>query len=242
MDIKFRYLPNSPPPFEIDRKARAARWAAAKADYLAGGSAAEVCELHGLKLSTFRYHAKQGGWRRADQPAPFIAPDPEPEPAPAEQDQPLVIPDAPPGASRDAPPLTAARMADKAWSMLQAAVAAGRLIQARGWMRLYKDLQPFVREEADAARRARLNREAAEQHARPAGETRETQLDCFSGDNAERPVSSSAVEARKPLSIKALTAAITHAADHARALERETMRLSLDCFSGDAPDQTGQGP
>ncbi|MFN3816215.1 hypothetical protein [Brevundimonas sp.] len=64
----------------------------------------------------------------------------------------------PPGA----PPLTAAMMVDKAWSHLQAAVAAGRLIEARGWMRLYKDLKPYARHEEIEAREARLEREAAE--------------------------------------------------------------------------------
>ncbi|WP_262423223.1 hypothetical protein, partial [Brevundimonas denitrificans] len=63
-----RYLPDSPPVFDTS-KARA-RWAAAKADYLAGGGAPEVCERHGLSLRTFRWRASKEGWRRADQPAP----------------------------------------------------------------------------------------------------------------------------------------------------------------------------
>ena len=132
--MQTHHLPDSPPVFDAD-KVRAL-WAAAKADYLAGGSGPEVCERYGLILRTFRDRAAKEGWRRADQPAP--------EPAPAAQDQPLVIPDAPSGAIRDGteqpPPLTASEMVDKAWSMLQAAVAAGQLIQARGWLRLYKEL------------------------------------------------------------------------------------------------------
>ncbi|MFN3816626.1 hypothetical protein, partial [Brevundimonas sp.] len=107
MDIKFRYLPDSPPVFDT-AKARA-RWAAAKADYLAGGSGPEVCERHGLSLRTFRWRASNEGWRRADQPAPFIAADPpQPSPAPAAQDQTLVIPEAPQALSGT--PLTAAQM------------------------------------------------------------------------------------------------------------------------------------
>jgi hypothetical protein len=156
MEIKFRYLPDGPPVFDTE-KARA-RWAAARADYLAGGGAPEVCERHGLSLRTFRYRASKEGWRRADQPAPFTAPDTL-EPAPAAQavqNDPLVIPDAPTGAIRDAteapaPPLTASEMVDKAWAMLQAAMAAGRLIEARGWLRLYKELKlhvPFAEMEA----------------------------------------------------------------------------------------------
>ena len=73
------------------------------------------------------------------------------------------------------PPLTAAQMADKAWAMLSAAVAAGRLSEARGWMRLYKELKPFAREEADAERRARMDREAEQ-----AREAVALPLHCFS--------------------------------------------------------------
>ncbi|GAA0645964.1 hypothetical protein [Brevundimonas lenta] len=44
-------------------------WAAAKADYLAGLSGAEVCAKHGLGLSSLRRHAASEGWRRLDQTA-----------------------------------------------------------------------------------------------------------------------------------------------------------------------------
>ena len=103
--------------------------------------------------------AGEQGWRRT---AP--APPPEPDPTPAGHGQPLVIPEAPQAPSGTPQPsgLTAAQMADKAWAMLSAAVAAGRLIEARGWMRLYKELKPFAREEAEAERCARMDREAAD--------------------------------------------------------------------------------
>ena len=146
--MQTHHLPDSPPVFDAD-KVRAL-WAAAKADYLAGGSGPEVCERYGLILRTFRDRASKEGWRRADQPAP----------APAAQNAPLVIPDAPSGAIRDGteqpPPLTASEMVDKAWSHVQAAVAAGQLIQARGWLRLYKELKlhvPFDEIEAREAGR-----------------------------------------------------------------------------------------
>ena len=73
-------------------------------------------------------------------------------------------------------------MADKAWAMLSAAVAAGRLIEARGWMRLYKELKPFAREEADAERRARLDRVA--EHPR---EAVALPLHCFSHPECNAP-------------------------------------------------------
>ena len=166
--MSIRYLPDSPPVFDT-AKARA-RWAAAKADYLAGGGAPEVCERHGLSLRTFRWRARKEGWRRADQPAPVLAPDPGPPPSPAPpaQDEPLVIPEAPEAPSGT--PLTTSQMVDKCWSYVQAAVAAGQLIQARGWLRLYKELKPFARFEEIAAREARMEQAAAEHSAVEAAE------------------------------------------------------------------------
>ncbi|MFN4296821.1 MAG: hypothetical protein ACK4FB_08255 [Brevundimonas sp.] len=178
MDIKFRYLPDSPPAFDA-AKARAC-WAAARADYLAGGSAPEVCERHGLSLRTFRHRAKIEGWRRADQPAPSLAPDP----ASASQDEPLVIPDAPTGAIRDQP-LTTLEMVDKCWAMLQAAVAAGQLIQARGWLRLYRELKPLVPYAEIEARDAQQAREAA--HSASGVEDIARPLHCFSAPEAHTP-------------------------------------------------------
>ncbi|MEH6678736.1 hypothetical protein [Phenylobacterium sp.] len=229
MDIRFRYLPDSPPVFNTDRKVRAARWAAARADYLAGASAAEVCERHGLKLSTFRLHAKQGGWRRADQAAPFLGPD-TPDPAPPaqpSQNEPLVIPDAPSGASRDAtdaptPPLTAAQMAAKAWTHVQAAIAAGRQIEARGWLRIHKELQPHVRAEEGAERRARMDREDAERRDR--GEP-EPEID-LTGPFPTRTLGALAAE------IQALT----------RMAGEDDVGLQLDCFSRSESNDGAPGP
>ena len=137
----------------------AVRWAAARDEYLAGSPAEAVCRRHDLRLATFRRRALREGWRRMDQPAPVIAPD-APDLAPAVQNDPLVIPDAPTGASRDAPPveqqappLTAAQMVETCWSHIQTAVAAGRVIEARNWMRLYKDLKPFACDQDIAAAR-----------------------------------------------------------------------------------------
>ncbi len=91
---------------------------------------------------------------------------------PAPPRRPSGTPSEPPAA-----PLTAAQMVDKAWSHVQAAVAAGRLIEARGWLRLYKDLKPFARYEEIEAREARMEREAAESRAADAA-----------ADEEERPV------------------------------------------------------
>ncbi len=276
MDIKFRYLPDSPPVFDTE-KARA-RFAAAKADYLAGGSGPEVCERHGISLRTFRWRAKTEGWRRADQPAPALAPDTAP--APAAQDDPLVIPDAPTGAIRDgtqapsgtAAPLTAARMVDRCWSHVQAAVAAGHLIQARGWLRLYKELKPFARYEEIEAREARMERDAADRRAAdtaaeeeplvipdaPSGAIRDADLalplHCFSASESHAPPPAhddppggpDGDDDPDPLPAKDLARLIAQlkavTARAEAALHDEAVRLPLHCFSRPESHHPGQGP
>ncbi|HEX8660262.1 MAG TPA: hypothetical protein VF686_00240 [Brevundimonas sp.] len=55
-------------------------WAAVREDYLAGLSAYEVCERHGVRLTAMRNRAAREGWRRSDQPwAPRNRLDPEDE-------------------------------------------------------------------------------------------------------------------------------------------------------------------
>lgn len=162
-------------------------WALARADYLAGGSAPEVCERHGLSLSTFRHRARVEGWRRVDQvETPVDAPFTEPpviyeheydpgdwrnfaeeldRPAPVEGMRPppadVEVHDGfgarPP---RVAPPLpphpdfdlqgpsevlleayaTPTELADVAWLNAEQAIRAGRMIEARGWTRIHRDL------------------------------------------------------------------------------------------------------
>ena len=100
-------------------------WSAARADYLAGGSAAEVCERHGLSLSTFRWRARTEGWRLADQPhgEVFVPLD----------DRNLAFMDA-------GLPCNSSDMARLAWSNASRAMRDGKLIEARGWTRLHNDL------------------------------------------------------------------------------------------------------
>lgn len=55
-------------------------WAAVRDDYLAGLSAPEVCERHGVGLRAMRSRAANEGWRRVDQPwAPRNRLDPDDE-------------------------------------------------------------------------------------------------------------------------------------------------------------------
>ncbi len=239
----------TPPPARLTGDAR--RWDAARDEYLAGSPAEAVCRRHDLRLSTFRRRAREKGWRRKDQ---------EPE-APPPQHAPLVIPDAPPGAIRDGAPLTAAQMVDKAWSHVQAAVAAGRLIEARGWLRLYKDLKPFARYEEIEAREARMEREAADRRAAeaadvaapeapaedrlvipeaPSGAIRDETvglpLHCFSAPESHAPSPADEdPETAGPISTSDLLRLATRLATISQQVEQaahdEAVRLSLHCFS-----------
>lgn len=171
-------------------------WALARADYLAGGSAPEVCERHGLSLSTFRHRARVEGWRRADQietpvDAPFVYEreyDPGDwrnfaeeldRPAPVEGMRPPAAPDPaevevhdgfcarPPRISPAAPPhpdfdlqgpseilleayATPTELADVAWLNAEQAIRAGRMIEARGWTRIHRDLAATSRPSPEA--------------------------------------------------------------------------------------------
>jgi hypothetical protein len=177
------------------------------------------------------------------------------------QTPPPVIPEAPSAAIGDATPLTAVQMADRAWSHIQAAVTAGRLIEARGWMRLYKDLKPFARCEEIAAREARMDRAAADQRAAeaaaeaPAGdEDVAPPLHSFSAPEShqlprvddELPDSPGDDGAANPLPVKDLARliaelkAVTALVDSSS--HDETVRLSLHCFSRPESHHPAQGP
>ncbi len=164
----------------------ARRWAAAREDYLAGADAESVCRRHDIRTATFLRRAQEQGWRRDDPPA--AVPPPDAPVAPVAPVAPIPL-SSPPKLDEERgsapPPLTAAQMADKAWSMLQAAVAAGRLVEARGWLRLHKDLQPHVREEAAPV--PALRSAAAGMTRRPSGEDTGLALDCFSPTESNTP-------------------------------------------------------
>lgn len=173
-----QYLPDSPPP---QTRRSAETWAAARADYLAGGSAAEVCERHSLSLSTFRWRAQQEGWRKMDQPlsAPFhVTDDPGdyrnwmPAPTPMDDDADAGAPaDTPAAAADDGASVSfshgnedayedalpaAADLCEQAWYNAARAIRHGRMIEARGWTRLHKELAAIAHDR-DADRMRRLN-------------------------------------------------------------------------------------
>jgi len=203
------------PPRRLTGDAR--RWAAAKDEYLAGSPAEAVCRRHDLRLSTFRRHAQQQGWRRMDQPEPD---------APPAQDEPLVIPETPQVLSGT--PLTTSQMVDTCWSYVQAAVAAGQLIQARGWLRLYRELKPLVPYAEIEARRA-------------APETSpETSPEPDLQPEPPAPDPAAADAAPDPLPARDLARLVAEL--QAVAARAETARLPLHCFSPPESHHSGQGP
>ena len=167
-------------------------WALARADYLAGGSAPEVCERHGLSLSTFRHRARVEGWRRADQvetpvDAPFVyereydpgdwrnfaeeldRPAPVEGMRPSHSDYevhdgfcarpPRIAPPQPPQPDFDLQGpseilmeayATPTELADIAWLNAEQAIRAGRMIEARGWTRIHRDLAATSRASPEA--------------------------------------------------------------------------------------------
>lgn len=104
-------------------------WAAARDAYLGGLAAADVCERFGLGLSTLRARARREGWRRSDRP------DPDPDldlgltESPDEEFEALETD--PPGP---------AELAEQAWARAGRAVVRGRLREAQGWTRLWREL------------------------------------------------------------------------------------------------------
>lgn len=116
-------------------------WAEARADYLTGFTAEEVCRRHDIGLSALRQRARREGWRRNDQA------DPTPE------DDFDVFDD-----------LEPPELVEMAWRRLAAAIARGRGADAARWQRIHATLHARVQAEATQDHRDSLNaaREAAQ--------------------------------------------------------------------------------
>lgn len=92
-------------------------WDHARREYLAGVKATHICQRYGMSLSSFRLHARAGGWRRMDQP----------------------ISDVPPEAGEYHPDddVSFADLADEAFLNIRRALGMGRASEAATWMRVY---------------------------------------------------------------------------------------------------------
>ena len=102
-------------------------WAHARRDYLAGMTAAQVCQRYDISLSSFRLQARVGGWRRMDQPASEIPPEP--------------------GEYHPDDNVSFADLADQAFLNIRRALGAGRASDASTWMRVYDKLADRARSE-----------------------------------------------------------------------------------------------
>ena len=106
-------------------------WDHARREYLAGVKATTICQRYGVSLSSFRLHARAGGWRRLDQAAC----------------------DAPPEAGEYHPDddVSFADLADEAFLNIRRALGMGRASEAATWMRLYDKLADRARAQVMAA-------------------------------------------------------------------------------------------
>jgi hypothetical protein len=103
----------------------------ARREYLSGVKATAVCQRYGMSLSSFRAHARAGGWRRMDQPQC----------------------EAPPEFGEYHPDdnVSFADLADQAFLNIRRALGAGRASEASTWMRVYDSLADRARSEVMAA-------------------------------------------------------------------------------------------
>ena len=106
-------------------------WDHARREYLAGVKATTVCQRYGISLSSFRQHARVGGWRRMDQPGC----------------------EAPPEFGEYHPDdnVSFADLADEAFLNIRRALGMGRASEASTWMRVYDSLADRARAEVMSA-------------------------------------------------------------------------------------------
>jgi hypothetical protein len=105
-------------------------WDHARREYLSGVKATTVCQRYGMSLSSFRMHARAGGWRRMDQPAC----------------------EAPPefGEYHPDDDVSFADLAAEAFLNIRRALGMGKASEAATWMRVYDSLADRARSEVMA--------------------------------------------------------------------------------------------
>ena len=100
-------------------------WDHARREYLAGVTATHVCQRYGMSLSSFRLHARVGGWRRMDQPACDALPEA--------------------GEYHPDDDVSFADLADEAFLNIRRALGMGRASEASTWLRVYDRLADRAR-------------------------------------------------------------------------------------------------
>ncbi|CAN5222642.1 hypothetical protein BH10PSE1_BH10PSE1_11970 [soil metagenome] len=98
-------------------------WDRARADFLAGDTAAAVCDRYDVSLGAFKARAAREGWRRSDQP--------DPEPVDLETETPVE-------------PEDIATMAAQALIRARRAMDRGRAIEASRWLRVHAQLARLI--------------------------------------------------------------------------------------------------
>lgn len=105
-------------------------WDQARREYLAGVTATSICQRYGMSLSSFRLHARVGGWRRMDQPAGDVLPEA--------------------GEYHPEDDVSFADLAEEAFLNIRRALGTGRAAEASSWMRLYDKLADRARSQVMA--------------------------------------------------------------------------------------------
>lgn len=105
-------------------------WDHARREYLAGVKATTICQRYGMSLSSFRVHARAGGWRRMDQPVCDVAPEA--------------------GEYHPDDNVSFADLADEAFLNIRRALGMGRASEASTWMRVYDRLADRARSQVMA--------------------------------------------------------------------------------------------
>ena len=117
-------------------------WEAIRQDYLAGIPARDLCDRYEVALSTLRLKAREGGWRRADQPDSDLFPaDADPwvtNHAGDDATEALIVADEEDWAD----------LAARARFRLRRAIASGRAAEAASWMRVHDRLSALAVAEA----------------------------------------------------------------------------------------------
>lgn len=106
-------------------------WAHARREYLAGEKATSICQAYGMSLSSFRLHARAGGWRRMDQPSCDVLPEL--------------------GEYHRDDDVSFADLAGEAFLNIRRALGMGRASDASTWLRLYDKLADRARSQVMAA-------------------------------------------------------------------------------------------
>lgn len=120
-------LASNQPPRQWNARSDAP-WEAIRQAYLDGVPARDLCDRYEVALSTLRLKAKEGGWRRADQPdSDLFAADADEWADQAD-------------AGSDAGEEDWTALAASARFRLRRAIAAGRAAEAASWLRVYDRL------------------------------------------------------------------------------------------------------